>query len=277
MILENSYFLKYYHECSKTESINLDKISLNFHTTNLNRKIAYKKIEVNLQKKPGILFLGGLASDMEGTKAKFLEEWCLSNNKSFVRFDYSGHGKSDGNFTDGSILSWFEDALSILDELTNGKQILIGSSMGGWISLLLAKNRPNKIHSIIGIAAAPDFTEDLMWTSFSEYEKKSIIKDGVLLQESEYSDEPYKISKNLIFHSRNCLVLREKLDLGFPIRLLQGTADNDVPLDTALRLINHIDCNDAKLEIIKEADHSFSSDRCLKLIIKNLEELLELE
>ena len=114
-----------------------------------------------------------------------------------------GHGKSDGIFTDGSILSWFEDALSIFDELTNGKQILIGSSMGGWISLLLAKNRPNKIHSIIGIAAAPDFTEDLMWTNFSENEKKRIIEDGILLQESEYSDVPYKISKNLIFHSRN--------------------------------------------------------------------------
>tara|TARA_X000001036_G_C20588914_1_gene769922 strand:+ start:335 stop:1102 length:768 start_codon:yes stop_codon:yes gene_type:complete len=255
----------------------LDKVSLNFHITNQKRKIAYKKIEMNSTKKPGIFFLGGLASDMEGTKANFLEEWCISNNNSFLRFDYSGHGKSDGIFTDGSILSWFEDALSIFDELTNGKQILIGSSMGGWISLLLAKNRPNKIHSIIGIAAAPDFTEDLMWTNFSENEKKRIIEDGILLQESEYSDVPYKISKNLIFHSRNCLVLREKLDLGFPVRLMQGTADNDVPLDTALRLINHIGCNDAKLEIVKEADHSFSSERCLKLIVKNLEELLELE
>ncbi len=150
----------------------MDKVSLNFHITNQKRKIAYKKIEMNSTKKPGVFFLGGLASDMEGTKANFLEEWCISNNNSFLRFDYSGHGKSDGIFTDGSILSWFEDALSILDELTNGKQILIGSSMGGWISLLLAKNRPNKIHSIIGIAAAPDFTEDLMWTNFSENEKK---------------------------------------------------------------------------------------------------------
>ena len=143
--------------------------------------------------------------------------------------------------------------------------------------LRYAKKRPQKIHSMIGIAAAPDFTEDLMWTNFSNNEKKRITEYGILFQESEYSNEPYKISKNLIFHSRSCLVLREKLDLGFPVRLLQGTADNDVPLDTALRLINHIDCNDAKLEIVKEADHSFSSEKCLKLIVKNLEELLKLE
>ena len=107
--------------------------------------------------------------------------------------------------------------------------------------------------------------------------KKRIIEDGILLQESEYSDEPYKISRNLILDSKNCLVLREKLNFEFPIRLLQGTADNDVPLDLALRLINHIDCNDAKLEIVKGADHSFSSEKCLKLIVNNLEELLELE
>ena len=116
-----------------------------------------------------------------------------------------------------------------------------------------------------------------MWSNFNDNEKKRIIEDGFLLQESEYSDEPYKISRNLILDSKNCLVLREILNFEFPIRLLQGTADNDVPLDLALRLINHIDCNDAKLEIVKGADHSFSSEKCLKLIVKNLEELLELE
>ena len=255
----------------------MDKIILKFHTTNQKRKIAYKKIEWELTNRPGVLFLGGLASDMEGTKANYLAQWSQSNKNSFLRFDYSGHGKSDGIFTDGSILSWFEDALAVLDDLTNGKQILIGSSMGGWIALLLAKNRPHRIHSIIGVAAAPDFTEDLMWAHFNDNEKKRIIQDGVLLQESEYSDEPYKISRNLILDSKNCLVLREKLNFEFPIRLLQGTADNDVPLDLALRLINHIGCNDAKLEIVKGADHSFSSEMCLKLIVNNLEELLELE
>ena len=255
----------------------MDKIILKFHTTNQKRKIAYKESVVEPSNRPGVLFLGGLASDMEGTKANYLEQWCQSNKNSFLRFDYSGHGKSDGFFTDGSILSWFEDSLAVLDDLTIGKQILIGSSMGGWIALLLAKYRPHKIHSIVGVAAAPDFTEDLMWSNFNENEKKLIIEDGILLQESEYSDQPYKISRNLIFDSKNCLVLREKLNFKFPIRLLQGTADNDVPLDLALRLINHIDCNDARLEIVKGADHSFSSENCLKLIVKNLEELLELE
>ena len=255
----------------------MDKIILKFHTTNQKRKIAYKKFEGKFTNRPGIIFLGGLASDMEGTKAIFLEKWCYSNKISFLRFDYSGHGKSNGIFTDGSILSWFEDALAILDDLTTGKQILVGSSMGGWIALLLAKNRPQKIHSIIGVAAAPDFTEDLIWKNFNENEKKRIIENGILLQESEYSDEPYKISRNLIFQSKKCLVLREKLNFNFPIRLLQGTADKDVPLDVALRLINHIGCDDAKLEIVKGADHSFSSENCLKLIVSNLEELLELK
>ncbi|MFL2801401.1 MAG: alpha/beta fold hydrolase [Paracoccaceae bacterium] len=255
----------------------MDKINLKFHINDQNKKIAYKKFEGKSANSPGVIFLGGLASDMEGTKANYLEKWCQLQNNSFIKFDYSGHGKSDGIFTDGSILSWAEDALSVLDNLTNGKQILIGSSMGAWIAILLAKNRPNKIHAMIGIAAAPDFTEDLMWNNFNDDEKQKILEDGILLQESQYSEEPYKISKNLIFNSKNCLVLREKLILGFPVRILQGTADNDVPIDTALRLINHIDCNDAKLEIVKGADHSFSSDKCLKLIANNLKELLELE
>ena len=230
----------------------MNKVSLNFHLTEHNRKIAYKKLEGKSTEEPGIIFLGGLASDMEGTKANFLEDWCRSRGNTFIRFDYSGHGQSEGVFTDGSILTWSEDALSVLDNLTNKKQILIGSSMGGWIALILAKKRPKKIHSMIGIAAAPDFTEDLMWDNFGQDEKNKIIRHGIIEQDSEYSDEPYKISKNLIFESRNCFVLRDKIELNFPVRLLQGTSDNDVPLNTAINLINHITCEDAKLEIIKQ-------------------------
>ncbi len=249
---------------------------MNFYKPDQHRKIAYNKFECNLENKPGIIFLGGLASDMEGTKATYLENWCQNNKVSFLRFDYSGHGSSGGNFIDGSVLSWSADALSVLDNLTNGKQILVGSSMGGWIALLLAKKRPKKIHSILGIAAAPDFTEDLMWKNFNNDEKKKITNDGILMQDSQYSDEPYKISKNLIFQSRSCLILSDKLRFNFPVRLLQGTSDEDVPIDLALKLINHIDCNDAKLEIVKNADHSFSSEKCLSIIINNLKELLSL-
>ena len=252
-------------------------VSLNFHKPDQNRKIAYKKINGKLSNKTGIMFLGGLASNMEGTKANHLEKWCQSIENSYIRFDYTGHGQSNGEFTDGSIEAWYQDALTVLDDLTCGKQILVGSSMGGWIALLLAKNRPNKIHSIIGIAAAPDFTEDLMWNNFSEEEKKKIRNEGVLLQNSEYSDEPYKISRNLIFNSKNCLVLRDELELNFPVRLLQGTDDKDVPVNTSIKLINHILCKDAKLEIIKGADHSFSSDKCLELITNNLQELLKMK
>ena len=253
----------------------MNKVSFNFHLTEHNRKIAYKKLEGKKTGEPGIIFLGGLASDMEGSKANYLEDWCRSRGNTFIRFDYSGHGQSDGVFTDGSILTWSEDALSVLDNLTNKKQVLIGSSMGGWIALILAKKRPQKIHSMIGIAAAPDFTEDLMWDNFSEDEKTKIIKHGLIKQNSEYSDEPYKISKNLILESRNCFVLRDKIELNFPVRLLQGTLDNDVPLNTAIKLINHITCEDAKLEILKNADHSFSTEECLKLISSTLLKLLK--
>ncbi len=252
----------------------MSKIDLNFYKPDNKRKIAFKKFVGKSENKPGIIFLGGLASDMEGTKANYLEKWCQKTNNTFIRFDYTGHGNSNGIFTDGSILSWFEDALSVLEGLTKGKQILIGSSMGGWISLLLAKKRPNRIHSIIGIAAAPDFTEDLMWNNFSQDEKLKIKQDGILEQDSEYSDEPYKISKKMIFESRRCLVLREKIECGFPLRFLQGTADTDVPVETAIKLINHVICEDLKLEIVKNADHSFSTEKCLKLITDTLQELL---
>ena len=158
----------------------MNKVNLNFHITEHNRKIAYKKLEGQSTEEPGIIFLGGLASDMEGTKANYLEDWCRSRGNTFIRFDYSGHGRS-GVFTDGSILKWSEDAISVLDNLTNKKQILIGSSMGGWIALILAKKRPKNSFDD-RIAAAPDFTEDLMWDNFSEDEKIKIIRHGVIEQ-----------------------------------------------------------------------------------------------
>ena len=239
-----------------------------WHKPDSYRKIAYHKLESSKSdsKLPGVVFLGGLASDMEGTKAKHLETWSKDSGNSFIRFDYTGHGKSNGLFSEGSIDSWFEDAISVLDDLTSGKQILVGSSMGGWIAFLLAKHRPHRVHALIGIAAAPDFTEDYMWKGFDDKQRMQIMEEGFIYQESEYSEEPYKISKNLIVNSRKHLVLREKLILPFPVRLLQGTDDTDVPVDVAIRLLEHLESPNAKLEIVKGADHSFSSESCLKLI-----------
>ncbi len=240
------------------------------------RRLAYSKVEATASnlKFPGIVFLGGLASDMEGTKAKYLEDWSKSHGKSFLRFDYTGHGKSSGNFAEGSIASWYKDAVSVLDDLTEGKQILVGSSMGGWIALLLAKWKPNRVHSLIGIAAAPDFTEDYMWKRFDKKQRQQILEKGYIYQETEYSPDPYKISKNLIVESRECLILRERLRLPFPIRLFQGTEDHDVPVDTAIRLLGHLESPNAQLQIIKGADHSFSNDTCLQIITNQIDHLM---
>ena len=241
------------------------------------RSIAYHKVEGTPENSnsPGVIFLGGLASDMEGTKAKYLEEWAKNSGKSFIRFDYTGHGRSSGEFLDGSIQSWFGDAVSVLDELTCVKQILVGSSMGGWIAFLLAKHKPLRVHSILGIAAAPDFTEDSMWEKFDKKQRSQIMENGFIYQESEYSEDPYKISKNLIINSRKCLILREKLELPFPVRLLQGTDDCDVPVDLAIKLLKHLDSPDAKLEIVKGANHSFSSESCLRLISQKIDNLMK--
>ena len=248
-----------------------------WHYPDFSRSIAYNKVDrtQNNANSPGVVFLGGLASDMEGTKAKYLENWAKDSGNSFIRFDYTGHGKSSGDFSEGSIASWFQDALSVLDELTAGKQILVGSSMGGWIALLLAKHKPDRVHSLIGIAAAPDFTEDYMWNSFDDKQRQKIMEEGFIYQESEYSEEPYKISKNLITHSRKHLILREKLIFSCPVRLLQGTDDNDVPVEVATRLLDHLESPDAKLEVVKGADHSFSTESCLELISLQINQLMK--
>jgi len=248
-----------------------------WHYPDFSRSIAYNKVDRtrNNANSPGVVFLGGLASDMEGTKAKYLENWAKDSGNSFIRFDYTGHGKSSGNFSEGSIASWFQDALSVLDELTTGKQILVGSSMGGWIALLLAKHKPERVHSLIGVAAAPDFTEDYMWNSFDDKQKQKIMEEGFIYQESEYSEEPYKISKNLIIHSREHLILRKKLIFSCPVRLLQGTDDNDVPVEVATRLLDHLESPDAKLEVVKGADHSFSTESCLELISLQINQLMK--
>lgn len=219
---------------------------------------------------PGVVFLGGFRSDMTGTKATWLEAWCQDRGRAFLRMDYTGHGASDGDFLDGSIGDWASDAADALDILTNGRQIVIGSSMGGWIALLLAKRMPERIAGLIGIAAAPDFTEDSMWEGFSPEQRAVLQSEGQVALPSDYSDEPYVITRRLIEEGRENLLLRTPLPLPMPVRLLQGTADTDVPPSVALRLLDHIDCPDARLTLVKGADHRFSDARELALIGKTL-------
>ena len=223
---------------------------------------------------PGIMFLGGFRSDMEGTKACFLESWCKHQGINFIKFDYSGHGLSSGSFEDGCVGEWSADACEVLDTLTSGKQILVGSSMGGWISLLLAKKRPEKVAALIGIAAAPDFTENSMWEGFSKKEKDELNNNGKVLISSDYSDEPLEISKKLIEDGRKNLVLNDTLNFNFPVRLLQGMEDKDVHFMRAIELADHISSGNLSVALIKNADHQFSSPKCLEILKKTIEEFL---
>jgi pimeloyl-ACP methyl ester carboxylesterase len=223
---------------------------------------------------PGVMFLGGFRSDMTGTKAMFLEDWARARERAFLRFDYGGHGASSGDFEAGSIGAWAADAAAALDALTEGPQILVGSSMGGWIALLLALRRPGRIAGIVGVAAAPDFTEDSMWAGMDAAQRARLLAEGRLETPSEYSPEPYVITRRLIEDGRDQLVLRAPLKLACPLRLLHGTADADVDVSVALRLLAHAEAPDLRLTLVKGADHRFSAAANLALIAATIEDLV---
>jgi pimeloyl-ACP methyl ester carboxylesterase len=220
---------------------------------------------------PAVVFLGGFKSDMGGTKAVHLEEWARNAGRAFLRFDYSGHGESSEAFTDGAIGDWFEDACAAIGLLA-GPVILVGSSMGGWISLLVARHMPERVAGLVTIAAAPDFTEDSMWAGFSEEQKAELMAGQVALP-SDYGD-PYIITRRLIEEGRERLVLRDPLPLPFPVRSLQGTADVDVKMSVALRLLAHAQSPDMRLTLVDGADHRFSDETCLDLIVASVEDVL---
>lgn len=221
---------------------------------------------------PAVVFLGGFKSDMGGTKAVHLEDWARKSGRAFLRFDYSGHGESDGAFTEGCIGDWFEDACAALGLLA-GKLVLVGSSMGGWMSLQVARAMPERVAGLVTIAAAPDFTEDSMWAGFSDAQKAELDSAGQVALPSEYG-EPYIITKKLIEEGRDRLVLRDPLPLPFPVRFLQGTADADVNMSVALRLLGHAEGVDMRLTLVNGADHRFSDETCLNLITATVEEVL---
>ncbi|PKR51955.1 alpha/beta hydrolase [Thalassospira marina] len=241
-------------------------------------KIAYhaiprKQAATPNDEKPGILFLGGFMSDMTGTKATHLEQHCVRRGLAYTRFDYSGHGQSSGRFADGTIGQWARDAIAILDEVAHGPQILVGSSMGGWISLLAALARPDRVTGLIGIAAAPDFTEDLMWAQFSEDQKHTILEKGALVEPTEYGDDPYTITRALIEDGRNHLLLRDTINLDIPVRLVQGMEDPDVPWQTALKLAEKLSSNDVEIQLVKSGDHRLSKPAELDAITHHIDVL----
>ena len=222
---------------------------------------------------PCIVFLGGLKSDMQGTKAVFLEDWARRTGRAFLRFDYSGHGESSGAFTDGAIGDWAEDTAAAVEALTEGAILPVGSSMGGWQALLLARAQPERLAGLVTIAAAPDFTEDGYFANFTDAQRQQLETDGQVELPSDYM-EPYIITRRMIEDGRRQLVLRDPLTLPFPTRFLQGTADTAVSVATAVRLLDHASGPDMRLTLVKDADHRFSDDRCLDLILQALAEVL---
>lgn len=226
------------------------------------RRLAYHKTEGD---GPCVVFLGGLKSDMEGTKALHLEAWAKTNGRAFLRFDYSGHGQSSGSFDEGCIGDWHEDTCAAVDQLTVGPLVVVGSSMGGWQALLLAKARPKRIQGMVTIAAAPDFTEDGYWANFDMAQKAALKAAGYVELPSDYM-EPYIVTMRMIEDGRQNLVLREPLDLPFPTRFLQGTEDTAVTTETAVRLLEHATGADIRLTLVKGSDHRFSEPHDLAMI-----------
>lgn len=222
---------------------------------------------------PGIVFLGGFNSDMTGSKAEDLAAFCAATGRAFLRFDYSGHGASGGRFEDGTIGRWAADAASVLDALTTGPQVLVGSSMGGWIALLLAARlRPARVAGLVGIAAAPDFTRR-MAEGLAPEARAAIARDGVWLRPSQYG-EPYPITRALIEEGANHLLLDAAIPVTVPVRLLHGQEDPDVPWTLSLTIAERIAGPDVQVTLVKDGDHRLSRPADLALLRRTLGALL---
>ena len=216
-------------------------------------------------REPTILFLGGFASDMDGTKATYLEEQCRKRSQAFLRFDYSGHGRSEGAFEEGTIGSWRQDALEMVDYCTDGPLIVVGSSMGGWIGLLVALARPKRVQGLVGIAAAPDFTRWMKNKELSEAQLAELQEKGQTHLPNDYGD-PYVITRNLIEDGENWSLLDNPIELGIPVRLLQGKQDTSVPWETAEHIAEKLTSEDVEVILIDDGDHSLSRDQDLEVL-----------
>jgi len=226
------------------------------------------------QHTPGLVFLGGFMSDMTGGKALALEAFAAARGQAFVRFDYFGHGASSGRFEDGSIGRWAADAIAVLDELTHGPQILVGSSMGGWIMLLAALARPKSVAGLVGIAAAPDFTETLMWRAFSPEIRATLEREGVYYEPSAYGEQPYPITRHLIEEGRAHLLMDKPIAIDCPVRLIHGVADPDVPYTLSLDLMARLASTDVEVTLVKAGGHRLSEPHDLARMMSVVRGLL---
>jgi pimeloyl-ACP methyl ester carboxylesterase len=229
---------------------------------------------------PGLFWLSGYKSDMKGTKAEALAHWATQTGRACTRFDYSGHGESSGAFTDGTIGRWLEDATAVFEACSRGPQILVGSSMGGWLALLLVRalrrRAETPVASVAGmvlIAPAVDFTEELMWRRFTPAIKQELEEKGVWERPSEYSPEPYMITRALIEEGRSHLLLGGMIETGCPVRILQGVEDPDVPWQHAVELVSRLASDDVVLTLVKDGDHRLSRTEDIERLIAAVAEL----
>lgn len=221
---------------------------------------------------PTVTFFSGFMSDMTGKKVQDLAAFCQERGQAMLRFDYRAHGQSEGVFEETGLADWLEDALDVIDT-TSGPLLLVGSSMGGWLMLLAALARKDRVAGIVGIAAAPDFTEDLVWNLMTGADREKLMQDGVFPQPSAYSEQPYLITRKLIEDGRKNLLLTGPIALDCPARLLHGMKDGDVPYKTSLRLAEKLTSADATVTLIKDGDHRLSRDPDLAAIRKAVAEL----
>lgn len=257
-------------KCSSLHGMKTDPIPSYLETPEGSR-IAY---HLSAGKLPTVVFLGGFMSDMAGTKALALEAHCRVSGQAYLRLDYAGHGESSGEFADGTIGSWRDDALAVIEDATEGPLLLIGSSMGGWIALLLALAMKDRVTGLIGIAAAPDFTDKLMWRDFTEEQRRGITENGSIELASDYGDEPYVITRALIEEGKTMALLDGEIDLDIPVRLIHGLQDNDVPPDWSMKIAERLTGDDVDVTMVKGGGHSLSEPADLKRLFSILDGLL---
>ena len=222
---------------------------------------------------PGIVWLGGFKSEMTATKASALDAWAERRGQSYLRFDYFGHGSSSGSFRDGTITRWRDDALAVLDQLTVGPQILVGSSMGAWLALLMALARPDRVLALLLIAPATDFTEVLLWNRLDAEAQREILVKGEWLRPSQYDPKPYPITRTLIEDGRKHLLLGGAIAVHCPVRIVQGMADPDVPWEHAMKLVSALG-PDTQLTLVKTGDHRLSKPHEIELVESVLSNLI---
>jgi pimeloyl-ACP methyl ester carboxylesterase len=234
-------------------------------------EIAYDR---SLGKGPGVIYLGGFRSNMDGTKALYLQNLCESLDLSFVRFDYRGHGASSGRFEDGSLSIWLADSLAVLDQLTEGPQIVVGSSMGAWLMIELALLRLTRLKALVGIAAAPDFTDD--FSRLNAQQKQELDSQGFFNWPSS-DGSPYTITRAFIDDSHQHRILDKPLPILCPVRLLHGTADESVPWQQSLKLAEQLQSADVELTLLKDANHRLSSDKALARLAEVMISLVQID